>query len=84
MSNKLYGIDTERLTDKSFRLIRSDTGDGGWSIHWKYDEDEDGIPSQILVSGEATWLSQGEWSRPNAEDYADAIEVLLQRNGKPK
>ena len=71
---------TDKLRDKDFVVIRSDTGDGGWSLHWLHDEDEDGMPSSILVSGPSSLDPEtGEWQRPGREDYADAIEVLLKR-----
>lgn len=82
MAITLYGIDSNKLHNDDFEVIRSDTGNGGWSIHWKYDEDEDGMPSEILVSGQARCLPNGEWNRPNDEDFATAIEKLFQRNGK--
>lgn len=75
-----YDIDANQLTDDDFEVIRSDQGDGGWSIHWKHDEeDEDGL-TPVLVSGPADWLSSGEWNRPNKEDFADAIDALVKRD----
>ena len=59
-------------TKSDLVLIRSDTGDGGWSLHLREDEDEDGIPGEILISGPAE-LVDDEWNRPNADDYAEAL-----------
>jgi len=75
---KIYGIHIDQLHDSDFVTIRSDQGDGGWSIHWKHHEDEDGIPSQILVSGTGSkWLEdQQRWSAPTDEDLSDAIAAL--------
>lgn len=84
---KHHGIDSQKLSDDQFEVIRSDAGDGGWSIHWIHDEDEEGMPSEILVSGTASWLPNlnhgyGDWNRPDASDFADAIEKLFRRHGK--
>jgi hypothetical protein len=58
-------------------LVRSDTGDGGWSLHAPELEDEDGW-SPVLVSGPAEWVPVNDWdtgwSRPNQGDY-DAAEA---------
>ena len=57
-------------------LVRSDAGDGGWSLHDPDAEPEpDGEYSgdDILLTGTATWDDQfGTWDRPNADDYAAA------------
>lgn len=57
-------------------LVRSDTGDGGWSLHAPELDDEDG-QSPVLVSGEAEWdetanHGYGDWNRPNQGDYDEA------------
>ena len=57
-----------------FILIRSDTGDGGWSLHLSADEASDGVPSRILLSGKSD-LVDDEWARPNAEDWAHARKL---------
>lgn len=56
-----------RLKDYGFELCRSDTGDGGWSLHIPGDE-------SVIISGPST-LVDGEWDRPNAEDYDKAISL---------
>lgn len=54
-------------------LIRSDTGDGGWSLHHKSMEDADGVPTRVLVSGSSDLdVTMDAWMRPNDEDYAAA------------
>ena len=57
----------------TFELIRSDTGDGGWSLHHKDMEDEDGVPTCVLVSGPSDLdATMDEWSRPDDDDYSAA------------
>lgn len=58
-------------------LIRSDQGDGGWSLHTKQQIEEanahDEAPGYVL-SGPATWDDQADdWDRPNVEDYRTAL-----------
>lgn len=60
-----------------FELIRSDAGDGGWSLHAPELADDDGL-SPALASGPAQ-LVDGEWDRPNALDYAEAEAVWINR-----
>lgn len=63
---KTYGLE----------LVRSDCGDGGWSLHDPAAEDEDGV-SPVLLSGEAEWVEHDDqsewaddgWNRPNQADY---------------
>jgi hypothetical protein len=63
--------DLERL-----ELVRSDLGDGGWSIHVRrtdVDEHEDPVGAWPIVgSGEGgRWLERNrEWARPNKKDWA--------------
>ena len=54
-------------------LVRSDTGDGGWSLHPAGSTDEEIAQGHApsLVSGTAQWVD-GDWDRPNAQDYASA------------
>ena len=54
-------------------LVRSDTGDGGWSLHPAGSTDEQiaSGDAPVLVSGTAQWVD-GDWDRPNAQDYARA------------
>jgi hypothetical protein len=53
-----------------FVLVRSDAGDGGWSLYAPNATDEQIASGDEppLSSGEAE-LEDGEWDRPNAEDY---------------
>lgn len=44
-------------------LVRSDNGDGGWSLH------PDGEDSLVL-SGPSECDGDGDWLRPNGADYA--------------
>jgi hypothetical protein len=64
-------------TQQRLVLCRSDHGDGGWSLH-PADTTDDAIANgdaPILASGPAEWID-GEWSRPNAADYAAAAAAL--------
>ena len=56
-------------------LVRSDTGDGGWSLHPAGSTDEQiaSGDAPYLGSGTAQWVD-GDWDRPNAQDYAKANE----------
>jgi len=65
------------MTTTNFVLVRSDAGDGGWSLH------PPGYTPEQIAEGYAPWLvtgtakmqSDGEWDRPNANDYASAARV---------
>jgi len=66
-----------------FILCRSDTGDGGWSLHPPGTTDEEIAEGDaaILACGEADWdAEKGDWNRPNYEDYWQAF---LTYGGKP-
>lgn len=69
-------------------LVRSDTGDGGWSLH------PPGSTNEAIAKGdEPTLMScpaqkivnyndfqrdyEGEWDRPNQEDYDHAWRMCL-------
>lgn len=61
-------------------LVRSDSGDGGWSLHAPDATDED------IASGDAPYLLSGEaeaidggWGRPNESDYAEAFHIWQKR-----
>jgi hypothetical protein len=71
MSNEIYNR-TDDLV-----LVRSDAGDGGWSLH------APGSTEEAIASGDATYLESGEaemqdgeWSRPDARDYRQARTFL--------
>lgn len=60
------------------RLVRSDDGRGGWSLHRATDTDEaiacgDALP---LLSGRADLLDSGRWTRPDMHDRAEARDML--------
>lgn len=60
-------------------LCRSDTGDGGWSLHAPGSTDEQIATGEApyLVSGPAEFdADQGDWNRPNEADYREAAEKL--------
>ena len=52
-------------------LVRSDMGDGGWSLHTHADKDG----SDALEYGPAEMVN-GEWNRPNADDYREAMSSI--------
>lgn len=62
----------------ALELVRSDLGDGGWSLHAKREDllDNPMCDSQdcypLLVSGESKAGPDGEWLRPKKADYAAA------------
>ena len=44
-------------------LVRSDLGDGGWSLHVEHGGD------WVLVADGPSETAGGEWARPNAADW---------------
>jgi hypothetical protein len=66
------------VTADDLVLCRSDTGDGGWSLHAPGSTDEQiaSGDAPYLVSGEAEQVD-GEWSRPDAQDYRQALTTLV-------
>lgn len=64
------------------QLVRSDLGDGGWSLHGRradIDDEEDPAGAwPILLSGESEVGPDGEWARPNAVDWQRARDRLLE------
>lgn len=57
-------------------LLRSDAGDGGWSLHTPEqiaDADANDEAPEVLLSGPAQWDAEAyDWNRPNAADCAAA------------
>ena len=64
------------MTDP-FVLCRSDTGDGGWSLHAPGSTDEQIAEGDAppFVSGPSDWQAEDGWTRPNADDYCQAIQA---------
>ncbi len=63
------------MTARSLILVRSDAGDGGWSLHPAGSTNEQIAEGEapILASGTATWdTGLREWDRPNEADYLAA------------
>jgi hypothetical protein len=59
-------------------LVRSDAGDGGWSLHAPGSTDDqiaEGDAS-ALADGEAEMGDDGEWNAPTPADYAAALAKL--------
>lgn len=60
-------------TRKDLTLCRSDTGNGGWSLHLGDDD-------FVLNSGKAEWIEEtqeqrGHWNGPTEDDYEEALRV---------
>jgi hypothetical protein len=69
-------------TAEDLVLCRSDTGDGGWSLHAPGSTDEQiaSGDAPYLVSGPAEMDDEtGEWSRPDLADYRAALTELSGR-----
>ena len=62
-------------------LVRSDHGDGGWSLHDPdATQDAQDCGDDILLTGTATWDDgDNTWDRPTVDDYRAARCVLAQR-----
>ena len=61
-------------------LVRSDAGDGAWSLHAPGTNDHEIADESAppLVSGEASWRN-GQWSRPDERDYDRAVHALRRK-----
>lgn len=61
-------------------LIRSDTGDGGWSLHTPQalaDADANGDVPEVLLSGAAEWdFERDDWDRPARADCDAAMAKI--------
>jgi len=71
-------------TRDDLMLLRSDTGDGGWSLHTKdaviLAEASGDVP-ETIISGHAEWIEEndlhrGHWNRPNWADYEEALAIV--------
>jgi hypothetical protein len=62
-------------------LVRSDAGDGGWSLHAPGATDEQIAEGDApaLLTGEADMDDDGEWTAPTADDYAEALRRLASK-----
>jgi hypothetical protein len=69
-------------TSDKLLLVRSDQGDGGWSLHapWATANQIASGDEPPLPSGTADYTSDGEWARPDRFDYARAMNVLSARD----
>lgn len=65
-------------------LIRSDAGDGGWSLHTPRQiaaAKAYGEPPEYLVTGPSEYdVARERWVRPNSVDYAEALKACLKEN----
>lgn len=70
------------MRDHNLILVRSDQGDGGWSLHAPGVTDKEIAQGDAppLLSGTATQDDQGEWDRPDSTDYARAWTVYRARS----
>ncbi len=65
--------------ERRLQVVRSDWGDGGWSLHPAEATDEaiaEGA-APTLLTGDAVWIGD-DWSRPNTADYVRALQRLQQ------
>jgi len=62
-------------------LVRSDLGDGGWSLHMPGSSDEEIVEGDgFLLSGTSEWDDDSQsWGRPNVADYMKAELILEQK-----
>ena len=65
------------MRDHNLILVRSDQGDGGWSLHSPGVTDKEIAQGDAppLTSGTASMDENGEWDRPDSADYARALRV---------
>ena len=70
-------------TTTAMILVRSDHGDGGWSLH------PAGVTDDAIAEGDALTLADGPaehvgggWDRPNAADYIAAETALRKALGE--
>lgn len=73
------------LTLDDLELVRSDAGDGGWSIHLRgsLDLQNDPMPDAPLLSGLAERIG-GYWDRPTSNDYDTALLTAHERTICPR
>lgn len=60
-------------------LVRSDTGDGGWSLHTKdqiADAETNGEAPQYVTCGPALATDDNGWSRPDSSDFSLTAEAI--------
>lgn len=63
-------------------LVRSDHGDGGWSLHPYEDRELGPDEMTVLISGTAYWDdNHGQWDRPNEADIQTAMDALQNEYG---
>jgi hypothetical protein len=63
----------ETKTAYQFVLCRSDTGDGGWSLHPPGSTDEEIASGEAMsLLGGPSIMENGRWNRPDANDFAAA------------
>lgn len=61
-------------------LVRSDTGDGGWSLHPPGSTDEqiaDGSAPALLTGKAECDPDLGRWTGPTVSEYAEAMQLLI-------
>jgi hypothetical protein len=63
---------------QSLQLLRSDKGDGGWSLHapWALPREIASGEEPPLLTGTAQQDGDGEWDRPDRADRYQAFMVL--------
>lgn len=70
-------VESSSGNSECLMLLRSDQGDGGWSLHPRTDADAEPDAMEVLVSGTANWDDdRDEWDRPNEADIRTALDAL--------
>lgn len=62
----------------TLRLMRSDMGDGGWSLHTEtqiHAGQENDEPPDVLLSGPSERRGD-DWERPSEEDFLNALKAM--------
>jgi hypothetical protein len=75
-----WNTDRQQYEMGELVLVRSDTGDGGWSLHAHTptpgsDIGVSGFDPNPILTGPAE-LVDDEWNKPNAEDYREAMRLI--------
>lgn len=63
------------MSEYRIELVRSDLGDGGWSLHAHRTDTSDDEAWPILLTGRSPAVD-GEWVRPDEADWTHADEAV--------
>ncbi len=72
-NGRVWALDGTELVslNPSLEVVRSDQGDGGWSIHVEGEE-----PDNCVLSGPSEPDDADGWQRPNEADFALARDLI--------